>query len=213
VKDIRFLIAVIILLSVGWLVFRRGDSDVVVSCEPLSSFPALIDGRTGIDQAIDPETLEVLGSGEFLERVYSASDAHEPVTLFVAYFPSQRTGTTIHSPKNCLPGAGWSFLSSQRASLKDPSGKFHSVGEYVIAHSQQKQFVIYWYQAHGRSVADEYSARMYLILDAFRTSRTDGALIRIATPIGITEETAIARLRAEEFAAQLLPKLSSFIPD
>ena len=77
-KDIRFVIAVIILLSVGWLVFRRGNSDVVVSSEPLSSFPALIDGRSGIDQTIDPESLEVLGSGEFLERVYSAPDADQP---------------------------------------------------------------------------------------------------------------------------------------
>jgi EpsI family protein len=210
--DVRFLTAVAILLTVGWLTFRHGGSDVVVQSEPLSGFPTYIGERAGDDQTIDQETLEVLGNGEFIERIYSAP-AQLPLTLFVAYFPSQRTGSTMHSPRNCLPGAGWSFLSSQRATLRDYHGTPHSVGEYIIAQGDQRQFVIYWYHAHGRSVAGEYSAKFYLILDAIRTSRTDGALVRITTPIGSTEEIAAARLRAEEFAIQILPRLSPFIPD
>ena len=56
-----------------------------------------------------------------------------PIGLFIGYFPTQRTGVTIHSPKNCLPGAGWTFESSQYVNLNDANGKAHRVGEYIIS--------------------------------------------------------------------------------
>jgi EpsI family protein len=136
-----------------------------------------------------------------------------PIDLFIGYFPTQRTGTTIHSPKNCLPGAGWSFESSQYLNLTDANGKLHHVGEYVISNSGQRQFVIYWYQAHGRSVANEYMAKIYLVADALRLNRTDGALVRVIAPVLPGEGTSAARTRAEDFAAQLLPMLPRYIPD
>jgi EpsI family protein len=87
------------------------------------------------------------------------------------------------------------------------------VGEYVIASSGQKQFVVYWYQAHGRSVANEYMAKIYMATDAIRMNRTDGALIRVITPVAPGEEVAGAQRRAEQFAARLTPLLPRFIPD
>ena len=76
-----------------------------------------------------------------------------------------------------------------------------------------KQFVIYWYQAHGRSVANEYMAKIYMVIDAMRTNRTDGALVRVITPISSSEDTSAARIRAEKFTMQLAPLLPRFIPD
>ncbi|MGD0547807.1 MAG: exosortase C-terminal domain/associated protein EpsI, partial [Terracidiphilus sp.] len=137
----------------------------------------------------------------------------EPINLFIGYFPTQRTGQTIHSPKHCMPGAGWVFESSHTTDLTDAAGKTHRVGEYIIANGEARQFVIYWYEAHGRSVANEYMAKMYLVADAMRLSRTDGALVRVITPIAPDEETAAARKRAEGFTVQLAPLLPRFIPD
>jgi EpsI family protein len=87
------------------------------------------------------------------------------------------------------------------------------VGEYIIANGGNRQFVTYWYQAHGRSVASEYLARMYLVTDAMRMNRTDGALVRVITPIDPREETSAAKARAEGFTAQLMPTLPRFIPN
>lgn len=92
-------------------------------------------------------------------------------------------------------------------------GKRYNVGEYVIANGETRDFVIYWYHAHGRSVAGEYRARLYMIADAIRLKRTDGGLVRVITPIGPTEEIASARSRAMAFAAELAPQLHRFIPD
>jgi EpsI family protein len=119
----------------------------------------------------------------------------------------------MHSPKNCLPGAGWEFESTRYVVLTDSVGRPHTVGEYIISNGSDRQFVIYWYQAHGRSVASEYMAKFYLVADAMRLNRTDGALVRVITPIDSDENEPGAKTRAEAFAAQLSPLLPRFIPD
>ena len=201
------------LAGTAFLLFARGNSDLIPASEPLSQVPRTIAGWRGSDVAIDQETLDVLGAGDFLSRVYIYGRKELPIGLFIGYFPTQRTGATIHSPKNCLPGSGWTFESSQYVDLNDADGKAHRVGEYIIADGDNRQFVIYWYQAHGRSIANEYLAKIYLVADAIRLNRTDGALIRVTTPIGANEGVSAARARAETFTAQLTPMLPRFIPN
>jgi EpsI family protein len=212
VKSPRYWAVVILLAGTAALLFARGNSDSIPVSTPLSLFPVTIAGRSGSDVAIDQETLEVLGAGDFLSRLYTRR-GQSPVGLFIGYFPTQRTGVTIHSPKNCLPGAGWVFDWSRYTDLTDANGKVHRVGEYIISNGEERQYVIYWYQAHGRSVANEYMAKIYMVTDAMRLNRTDGALVRVITPIAPGEETTAAKDRAEGFTAQLAPLLSPFIPD
>jgi len=212
-KSARFWTVVALLAGTALLLFARGNSDLIPPSEPLSQMPRTIDGRWGSDIEIDQETLDVLGAGDFLSRVYIQGEHELPIGLFIGYFPTQRTGVTIHSPKNCLPGSGWTFESSQYVDLNDANGKAHRVGEYIIADGENRQFVIYWYQAHGRSIANEYLAKIYLVVDAIRLNRTDGALVRVITPIGANEGLPAARARAEAFTAQLAPILPRFIPN
>jgi EpsI family protein len=213
-KSPRFWTVVLLLIATLLLLHARGDIDKVPASEPLPQLPHEIAGWTGSgDIPIDQETLDVLGAGDFLSRVYTQGPGVPSVGLFIAYFPSQRTGVTIHSPKHCLPGAGWVFESSQYVDLNDTNGKPHRVGEYIISNGDEREFVIYWYQAHGRSVANEYLAKIYMVTDAMRLNRTDGGLVRVITPIDSTGGTPAARARAEAFTAQLAPLLPRFIPD
>jgi EpsI family protein len=212
-KNLRFWTVVALLAGTALLLHSRANADRNPPSEPLSQLPGTIDGMTSIDQQLDQETLDVLGPGDFLSRIYSRGPNTVPVSLFIGYFPTQRTGVTIHSPKHCLPGAGWVFESSQYLDLTDISGKPHRVGEYIIANGDARQFVIYWYQAHGRSVADEYMAKVYMAADAIRMNRTDGALVRVITPIVPGEGLSPAKERGETFARQLAPMLPRFIPD
>ena len=212
-RNLRFWAAVVLLAGTALLLHMRPGADRNPPSEPLAQFPVTISGWTGSDRHIDQEALDVLGAGDFLSRIYTQDQPAMPVGLFIGYFATQRTGQTIHSPKNCLPGAGWVFESSNYTVLHDANGKPYSVGEYVIADGEQKQFVIYWYQAHGRSVSNEYMAKMYMVADAIRMNRTDGALVRVITPIVPSEDAASARARAEAFTMQLAPVLPRFIPD
>lgn len=209
----RFWTVALLLAGTAVLLQTRGSGDRIPASEPLADLPQVIAGWTGSNLQIDQESLSVLGTGSFLSRVYEQNPDSRPVDLFIGYFPTQRTGVSIHSPVNCLPGSGWAFESSQYVYLVDAVGRRHRVGEYVITNGDERQFVIYWYQSHGRSIANEYVAKFYLITDAMKMNRTDGALVRIATPISPSERQAQARIRAESFTAQLAPMLSRFIPN
>jgi EpsI family protein len=174
-KISRFWTVVVLLAGTGLILHARGNTDRIPAREPLSQVPRTIAGWVGSDDQIDPESLTVLGAGDFLSRFYIQDRRSLPIGLFIGYFASQRTGATIHSPKHCLPGAGWVFESSGSVELKDANGKAHQVGEYIISNGENRQFVVYWYEAHGRSVANEYLAKVYLVADAMRLNRTDGA--------------------------------------
>ncbi len=213
-KSPRFWTVVALLAGTALLLYARGNTDLIPVSEPLSQVPRTIAGWSGSDVQIDQETLDVLGNGDFLSRVYTQGGEEQSIGLFIAYYPTQRTGDTIHSPKNCLPGSGWAFESSHYVNLKDANGKAHRVGEYIIADGENnRQFVIYWYQAHGRSIASQYLAKIYLVTDAMRLNRTDGALVRVITPIDARVGASAAKARAEAFTAQLFPVLPRFIPN
>jgi EpsI family protein len=106
-NNLRFWTAALLLAGTALLLYARPDTDHNPPYAPLSQFPVVLGGWTGADQPIDQETLDVLGSGEFLARIYTRGAQAAPIGLFIGYFPTQRTGQTIHSPKHCLPGAGW----------------------------------------------------------------------------------------------------------
>lgn len=211
--SLRFRFILVVLLLIGTTVFleARHKNEIVPQSEPVSTFPKQVGDWSGQDQRIDEEVLRVLGPGDFLSRTYNRTG--QPfIGLFLGYFPSQQTGDTIHSPKNCLPGSGWTPMESSRILIPGVGGSPISANYYVIQKGADRQIVIYWYQAHGRSVASEYWARFYLVADAIRMNRTDGALIRIVTPIVPWETQHSAERRAVQFAQQITPSLSSYIP-
>ena len=130
-----------------------------------------------------------------------------------ASFPSQSTGDTIHSPKNCLPGSGWTPMETSYLQVPLPGRPPLRVNRYVIAQGSARDLVLYWYQAHGRTTPSEYWARLYLVADAIRMNRTDGALVRIITPIAQGETTGHAQERAIGFAQQVVPAIDNYIPN
>jgi EpsI family protein len=225
-KSPRFWTIILLLLTTAFVLQSRGDTDHVIASEPLSHMPETIGTWTARDYPLDDDTLSVLGKGDFLNRVYlnqspaspdggliPQRSASPPISLFIGYFPSQRTGQTMHSPQNCLPGAGWTFASKKYVDIQDINGKTFRVGEYLISNGETKQFVIYWYQAHGRSIPNEYVAKLYMVTDAIRTNRTDGAIVRVITQVQPSEPLEAAEDRAVQFTRQIAPHLPRFIPD
>ena len=220
-RSARFWIVVLLMSFTALVLQVRGDQDKVVPSRPLDQLPAIIGARVATDIPIDQETREILGKGDFLERDYRqprGASAASPggradISLYIAYFPTQRTGQSIHSPQNCLPGAGWTFQSSGVTEFTDASGKPYTVGEYVITNGVSTDEVLYWYQMQGRSIAGDYKAKLYTLLDSIRYGRTDAALVRIITPIDPNEDRLQAHNRAVDFAEQIIPLLPAYVPN
>ena len=99
----------------------------------IASFRERIGNWIGTDDPLPVSVLTVLGPGEFSLRNYECSADEPPIGLFLAYFPSQRPGNTIHSPKNCLSGAGWSPVESARIQIVAPDAESILINRYVVA--------------------------------------------------------------------------------
>jgi EpsI family protein len=214
----RFWVIFLLLLSTWTTLHLRASVDRVPPSEDLSLVPQTIGQWSSQDIPITEDALAVLGDGHFLNRLYSdpASTRQHlspPVSLFIGYFPTQRTGQSIHSPQNCLPGAGWTFASSKTIYLEGAGLKNYAVGEYLITNGTEKQVVLYWYLAHGRSIANDYVAKAYMMADAIRWNRTDGALVRLVTPLQPNESFDAAQGRVLKFADEFVPMLPRFIPN
>jgi EpsI family protein len=220
-KSIRLWFVVLTMLFSAVVLNVRGDVDRVPPSRPLSELPLAIGTRTAIDIPLDQETLDVLGKGEFLNRLYASVPGttrtdpgdREPIALFIGYFPTQRTGQSIHSPQNCLPGSGWTFQYRGTTVLTDTTGKSYEVGDYLIVKGSSMQEVLYWYQMRGRSIANDYKAKLYTLEDSIRYDRTDAALVRITTPVDPGEDRMEARKRAIDFAEQITPLLPAYVPN
>jgi len=212
-SGIRFLVAAVLTAGTGLLLQARGRNEVFPPRLPLQSFPMHFGPWTATDIPMDKGVLAVLGPGDFLLRVYHPEDSTQPpVDLFVAYFPSQRTGDTIHSPKHCLPGAGWLPVESTRITLSLPGHVPFPANRYVISKGESRQLVLFWYWAHDRGVASEYWAKLYLVADAMRMNRSDGALVRIITEMFPGETAETAQQRVVPFASGIGPLLDDYIP-
>jgi EpsI family protein len=215
----RYTAVMVMLAGTASMLFLRSGVDKVPTGVPLELLPHEVMERHAIDVPIDPHALELLGKGIFLNRLYvgdpatAAAAKAVPISLFIGYFPTQRTGQAIHSPQNCLPGAGWTFESERTIYIPGADGKQYQVGDYVITDGQQRQEVLYWYRAHGRSIASDFRAKLYMLIDAIRYNRTDGALIRVITPVVAGEPSDAARQRAIAFASDIAVMLPAYVPD
>ena len=216
----RTLPVLALLLLTALLLHSRSQAEILPPRQPMASFPTELSGWQGkvgkwqgaIVQ-IPSWALEVLGKGEFAERSFRRRPGEPPVDLFMAYFPSQRMGSTMHSPQNCLPGSGWTPIENSRVSLTSPERAAMTVNRYIVAKGDNRLLVYYWYQEHGRVVASEYWSKFYLVADSIRFNRSDGALVRVSTPISPQETVKDAEQRSKAFIGDVVPILNNFIPN
>jgi EpsI family protein len=200
----------VLALAAGGL-HRLSHGEAVPWSKPLSTFPLQLQNWQGIDLPLEPRIVQALGVSDYLDRAYQSA-ANNPVFLYVGYYKSQRTGFSIHSPKNCIPGAGWEPVTAGHVALPLPNGKRAIVNEYVVENGLRRQLVLYWYQSHGRVIASEYRGKAYMVLDSLRLHRTDAALVRVSSPIAKQDEQASYN-QVFAFAQEFLAQSAGIIPD
>jgi len=208
----RFALAAAFIALAAVLLQVHGQGEIFPARLPIRSFPMQLGAWSGVERPIDKSVLEVLGPGEFTVRDYYRDDDPEPTNLYLAYFPSQRTGDSIHSPRNCIPGDGWTPIGSSQITIAVPGHAEFPANRYIIAKGDARRLVLYWFWAHDRGVASEYWAKFYLVKDALHMNRSDGALVRIVINMQPGEAVDAAQQRLMPFAADVIPLLNDYIP-
>jgi len=212
----RILILTACLLAGGAYTTRASKTEQVPPRTSLAQFPYQVGAWQGQRAEDFPtEILDVLGVDEYLNRVYTSGRSY--AGLYIGYYDSQRQGDTIHSPLNCLPGSGWAPVSKSYLTIPVRTGgatQSITVNRYVVQKGLDQHVVLYWYQSHGRVVANEYKSKVLMVYDAVRLNRTDAAMIRIISPrLGTSPEAEEnANAAAIGFAQDIFPLLDQYIP-
>ena len=172
------------------------------------------------DIVIDTNERRVAGMDDYLYRTFKKDSLDLGYSAYVGYYTYQQQGKAIHSPKNCLPGAGWEPLESAPRTIALGDGGSVTVNRYLLANKGAQALVYYWYQGRGRVEYDEYKVKWYLLRDAAVHGRTEEALGRIVIPIhpdslrakGPKATYAAADEQADALTRQLVPKVNAVVP-
>jgi EpsI family protein len=204
-----------LLLAEALIVQWAGHAERVPATPDLHGFPTQI-GRwsQSSEIPIEPEVQAQLRADRLLERLYYTGASATPgsqADLFVAWFNSQSKGDRQpHSPRVCLPGAGWLPESTGTVRLDTAAGEL-SATLYLVSKGESRSAVLYWYQTPRRTIAGEWEAKSWILIDALRDHRTDVALVRIVVP-SFNHQDKLATDAASEFARAVYPVLRQELP-
>ncbi|HEY0544312.1 MAG TPA: EpsI family protein [Pyrinomonadaceae bacterium] len=190
---------------------RAGEAHV--ERRPLKELPAQMGAwrQAGADQHFAPEVENVLRADDYVSRAYALPDGRM-VSIYVGYYMTQRTGITYHSPLNCLPGSGWAMYNPARVRIQSADGsRAFEANRYLVQNGNHKEILIYWYQGRGRAVASEYWDKLYTVVDSARRRRSDGAMVRLMTPVAESEQSALEL--TTDLAGQMSATLPAYVPD
>jgi len=214
------LIALLVIVPAPRITAVLGSVPPRTLVKPLNAFPKSFDGYSGVAGQIDAEIWERVGGQDYIMIDYR-KPAQMPVDFYAAFYTHQRkAGSFIHSPKLCLPGSGWHIEAQRtRTIIQDNTAAAQetgslSINELVINKNDCRQLVYYWYQGRGRRLTNEYMAKLTMVWDGIWKRRTDGALVRLMTPLQGSDATSIAsgRLTLDRFARFACRQLNEHLP-
>lgn len=209
-KSPPIMAATLVIVLQGALIYSAVRPEAIPAGRSLSAVPAMLGPWKFIQEGvIDDDTRNVLKADDLLNRFYASGN--NGANLFVAAFRSQRNGKAPHSPKNCLPGSGWTPLNSGTESIDVGRAMPIVVNRYVVAHGDDRSLVLYWYQSRDRAIASEYTAKFWVVVDAMRLNRTDTALVRVVVPILNRDEDAAGK-SATDFVKAFYGTLREYLP-
>jgi EpsI family protein len=190
----------------------RSHGEAVPIRQSLRFFPTILGNWQSQEEAImEDSVLKILKLDDYVTRRYADPSGHS-LWLYIGYWETQRKGAQIHSPKHCLPGGGWEPLEAKTVTISIPGRTAPlEVNYYVIQKDQYRQLVFYWYHSQGRTTASEVEAKLQMVKNAMFHNRTDGALVRLISPINDSvQETFV---RQEAYVQVLVPVLQQFLPE
>jgi len=87
------------------------------------------------------------------------------------------------------------------------------VNRAFIEKSGQRQLAYFWFPMRGRILTNAWEMKLYTFWDALTRQRTNGALVRLITPVMQGEQVQDAEARLQGFTREIVPVLEEFIPN
>lgn len=213
VRSPKFHIAFILLTVSAAVAQTVNFQEATPISRPLAEFPMRISGWRGEANAMEQKFIDRLDFSDYIMADYQ-DEAGRGVNFYAAYYDSQRKGESIHTPKSCLPGGGWVFNESGTAEVAiERLGMTElKVNRAFIQKGDDKQLIYFWFPMRGRVANNLWEMKVFNFWDALTRQRTDGALVRMITPVYGGEELEVAEKRLQGFLKDVNPVLNAYLP-
>ena len=210
-QSVRLAVSITTLLIALLALQLRSQGEAVPLRKGFDTFPVVIGPWQGREATrFDIEILNILKVNDYLMRRY-VDPSGRSLWLYIGYWDTQRKGAQMHSPRNCLPGSGWEPVEASIVKVAVAGGRSIDVNRYLIQKDAQQEVVFYWYQSQGQAVAGEVAAKVGMVKSAILRNRTDGALLRVSSPVyrtvGETSDLLVAYIQT------MYPVLSEYLPE
>jgi len=189
----------------------KNRSEIIPPAPNFALFPRTLGPWHGRQGFLEPDIAKLLDFSDYWLADYAKDGAAAPVNFYVAYYESQRIRTSIHSPLNCIPGNGWQIAERAILPVTLPTAAL-SVNRLVIRKDKETAIVYYWLDQRGRIINTQFDAKRFLIVDALLLRRSDGALVRLTTPVLPVETIDVADLRLRDFLSVAYPAIRNTLP-
>jgi exosortase D (VPLPA-CTERM-specific) len=189
-------------------------AEIVPSRASFVDFPMRLSAWMGRRESLEGIYIDQLKLDDYLLADYVYDDGRQ-INLYIAYYNSQRKGEAVHSPRSCLPGGGWQMRDFGQRGLSGITvgGQPLRVNRTLIELGNERQLVYYWFQQRGRIITNELAVKWYLFWDALTLHRTDGAMVRLITPLPASSSEAAADQRLADLALRVTRELPRFVPN
>ena len=207
-----FLVLTALLAVFGGNSLPGQQAEIVPVHPPLIGFPQQLGDWQGKPDRLPADVLAALQLSDYWLADYRRPSDAVSVNFYIAYYDSQRVGTTTHSPSNCIPGGGWRIEQTAVRTIQLADGTPLAVTRLVIRKGPQAELAYYWFDERGRDLTETTYAKWYLLRDSILMHRSDGALIRLVTPLTANEALTAGDARLQGFLNLVFPALTGFIP-
>ncbi len=207
-----FVVAIVLLGSILVLSNTIDFRENIPIKKSFKEFPAKVGEWSGNKEQMEQQFIDALHFSDYAMADYT--DSHgKSVSFYSAYYESQRKGESTHSPEACLPGSGWEFREAGATDVPIGEGRSMRIKRAFIEKSGQKELTYYWFAMRGRTLTNLYQVKLYTFWDALTKHRTDGALVRLITPVYQNEKLEEAEARLQGFTKEIVPVLKEYIPE
>ena len=209
----KFMVAVLLMGTTWGLSQGIEFREKVPIAQSFDQFPVKIGEWNGTRGIMEQKFINALDLSDYVMMNYQDKKGRN-VNFYVAYYESQRKGESIHSPATCLPGSGWAFRQAGAVKLpfKVKDKGLMSVNRALMEKRGTRQLTYYWFPQRGRILTNAYQLKLFAFWDALTMQRTDGALVRVMTPVYEFEELENAEKRLQGFVKEIVPTLEEYLP-
>jgi len=158
-------------------------------------------GRT---VTVTPEVMVILSPDQLFSASYVGPSGNQ-VQLFIDYFSPENTTGAIHSPRNCLPGAGWIIVGSEPRVIEAAGRRIPAI-RMNLSLGQSRQVMDFWYITRFGETANDYRLKFNTMISSLTLRPTDKAFVRFVSkqdPQSIAALEDFERLFIDDIYAHL----------